>query len=59
MLQGVKGERYILHAIKGKGADRIGHTLRRNVTEVKIEGTRRRERRSKQLQDGLKEKIRC
>ena len=61
MLQRVTRERAILHAIKGKGVNWIGHTLRRNcllkhVTEGKIEATRRRERRRKQLLDGLKEK---
>jgi hypothetical protein len=42
-----------------KGANWIGHILRRNcllkhVTEGKIEGRRRRERRRKQLLDYLK-----
>jgi hypothetical protein len=57
------GEGGILHAIKRRGANWIGHTLRRtcllkHITEWKIEETRRRERRRKQLLDDLKER-RC
>jgi hypothetical protein len=64
VLQGVKGERGILQAIKRRGTTRIGHILCRkcllkHVTEGKIEGTRRRERRRKQLLDDLKETRRC
>jgi hypothetical protein len=56
-------ERKILHTIKREKANWIGHILRRNflkhVSEGKIEGrievTRRRERRGKQLLDDIKE----
>jgi hypothetical protein len=64
VLQRVKEERNIVHTIKRRKANWIGHTLRRNcllkhVTEGKIEGriemTGRRGRRRKQLLDYLKE----
>jgi hypothetical protein len=43
VLHRVKEERYIVHAVKGRKANWIGHILRRNcllnhVTEGKIEG---------------------
>jgi hypothetical protein len=59
--------RNILHTIKRRKANWIGHILRRNcllkhVIEGKLEGriemTRRRGRRRKQLLDDLKEKRR-
>jgi hypothetical protein len=61
----VKEERNILHTVKRRKANWIGHILRRNcllkhVSEGKIEGmievTGRRGRRRKQLLDGFKEK---
>jgi hypothetical protein len=60
VLQRVKEERNILHTIRRKKAKWIGHILRRNfllshIIEGKIRGTRRRERRRKQLLDDLKE----
>jgi hypothetical protein len=64
VLQGVKEERNIVHTIKRRKANWIGHILRRNwllkhVTEGKLEGrTGRRGRRRKQLLDDLKEKRR-
>jgi replicative superfamily II helicase len=67
VLQRVKEERNILHTIKRRKANWIGHILRRNcllkhVIEVKLEGRievkGRRGRRRKQLLDDLKkEKI--
>jgi hypothetical protein len=62
-----KAERNILHTIKRRKANWIGHILRRNcllkhVIEGKLEGTiemmGRRGRRCKQLLDDLKEKRR-
>jgi hypothetical protein len=62
-----KEERNILHAVKRRKANWIGHILRRNcllkqVIEGKIEGmmevTGRRGRRRKQLLDDFKEKRR-
>jgi hypothetical protein len=62
----VKEERNIVHTIKRRKANWIGHILRRNrllkhVIEGKLEGriemTGRRGRRRKQLLDDLKEKI--
>jgi hypothetical protein len=59
-----KEERNILHALKRKKANWIGHILRRNCLlkhviekkiEERVEVTGRRRRRRKQLQDGLKE----
>jgi hypothetical protein len=67
VLQRVKEERTILHTIKRRKGSWIGHILRRNfllkhVIEGKLEGrieiTRRRGRRRKQLLDDLKEKRR-
>ena len=64
VLQGVKEERNILHTIKRRKDDWIGHILRRNcvvkhVIEGKIDGrinvTGRRGRRRKLLLDELKE----
>jgi hypothetical protein len=61
---GVKDERNMLHIMKRRKANRIGHILRRNcllkqVTEGKIEGrmeaTGGRGRGRKQLLDVLKE----
>jgi hypothetical protein len=59
LLHRVKEERNILHTIRRK-ASWTGHILRRNcllkhINEGKITGTRRRERRRKQLLDDLKE----
>jgi len=59
----VKEEGNVLHTIKRK-ANWIGHILRRNcflkhVNEGKIEGTRRRGSRHKQLLDDLKENRIC
>ena len=56
----VKAERNILHTIKGRKTDWIGHILRRNcvlehVIEGKIKGTGRRGRRLKQILDELRE----
>jgi hypothetical protein len=60
VLQKVKEERNILHTIKRRKANWLGHILRRNclkhVTQRKIEGTGRRGRRRKQLLDDLMEK---
>jgi hypothetical protein len=67
VLHRVKEERNILHTIKIRKANWIGHILRRNcllkhVIEGKLEGkieiTGRRGRRRKQLLDDLKEKKR-
>jgi hypothetical protein len=67
VLHRVKEERNIVHTIKTRKANRIGHILRRNclmkhVIEGKLEGwiemTGRRGRRRKQLLDDLKEKKR-
>jgi replicative superfamily II helicase len=67
ILHRVKEERNILHTIKRRKANWIGHILRRNcllkhVIEGKLEGriemTGRRGRRRKQLLDDLKEKRR-
>jgi hypothetical protein len=67
VLHRVKGERNIIHTIKRRKANWIGHILRRNcllkhVIEGKLEGrtevTGRRGRRRKQMLDGLKEKRR-
>jgi hypothetical protein len=60
VLHKVKEERNILHTIRRRKANWIGHTLRRNcllshITEGKISRTRRRGRRCKQLLDVLKE----
>jgi hypothetical protein len=67
VLHRVKEERTILHKIIRRKANWIGHILRRNCLlkhvikgklEVRIEMTRRRGRRHKQLLDDLKEKRR-
>jgi hypothetical protein len=67
ILHRVKEERNILHTIKRRKTDWIGHILRRNcllkhVIEGKLEGriemTGRRGRRRQQLMDDLKEKRR-
>jgi hypothetical protein len=60
VLHRVKEERNILHTIRRRKANWIGHILRRNcllshIIEGKIIGTRRRGRRCKQLLDDLKE----
>jgi hypothetical protein len=61
----VKEQRNMLHKIRKRKANWIGHILRRNcllqrVNEGKIQGgievTRRRERRRRKLLDDLKEK---
>jgi hypothetical protein len=67
VLHRVKEERNIVHTIKRRKANWIGHVLRRNcllkhVIEGKLEGrvemTGRRGRRCKQLLDDVKEKRR-
>jgi hypothetical protein len=67
VLHRVKEEKNILHTIKRRNANWIGHILRRNcllkhVIEGKLEGriemTERRRRRRKQLLDNLKAKRR-
>jgi hypothetical protein len=67
VLHSVKGERNILHAIKRRKANWIGHMLRRNcllkhVVEEQLEGrlemTGRQGRRRKQLLDDVREKRR-
>jgi hypothetical protein len=67
VLHRVKEERNILHTIKRRKANWIGHILRRNCLlkhviegklEERIEMTGRRGRRRKQLLDDLKEKRR-
>jgi hypothetical protein len=67
VLHRVKEERNIVHTIKRRKANWIGHILRRNcllkqVIKGKLEGriemTGRRGRRCKQLLDDLKEKRR-
>jgi hypothetical protein len=60
VLHRVKEERNILHTIRRRKANWIGHLLRRNCLlshniEGKIRGTRRRGRRRKQLLGDLKE----
>jgi hypothetical protein len=55
----VKEERNILHTIRRRKANWIGHIFRRNcllshIIEGKIIGTRRRGRRHKQLLDDMK-----
>jgi hypothetical protein len=57
----VKEERNIVRTIKRGKANWIGHSLRRicflkHITEGKIEGMGRRERRRKQLQYEVKER---
>jgi hypothetical protein len=64
VLHRVQEERNILHTIRRRKANSIGHILRRNcllnhIIEGKIRGTRRRGRRRKQLLDELKEARRC
>jgi hypothetical protein len=61
VLQRVTEEMYTIHTVKERKANCIGHILRRNcllkqVIEGKVEVTRRRRRRSKQVRDDLKEK---
>jgi hypothetical protein len=60
VLHRIKEKRNILHAIKERKANYIGHSLRRNrlikhIIEGKIEGTGRRGRGRKQLLDDHKE----
>jgi hypothetical protein len=60
VLHRVKEERNILHTIRQRKANWIGHILRRNcllihIIEGKIRGTRRRGRRRKKPLDDLKE----
>ena len=66
ILRGVNEERNILHGIKRRKDNWIGHIWRRNCLlkhdikgkiEGRIEVTRRRERRHKHLVDDIKEKI--
>jgi hypothetical protein len=59
VLHRVKEERNILHTIRRRKANWIGHILRRNcllshIIGGKITGTRRRGKRRKQLLDDLK-----
>ena len=63
VLHRVKEERNIVHTVKRRKANWIGHILRRNCllkqvilgkTEEETEVTGRQERRRKQLQDNLK-----
>jgi hypothetical protein len=59
-VHGVKEERNILHTIRRRKANWIGHLLRRNcllshIVEGKIIGTRGRGRRRKHMLDDLKE----
>jgi hypothetical protein len=64
VLHRVKEERNIIHTVKGRKVEWIGHILRRNwhlklVIEGKLEGgieVRRRGRRRKRLLDDLKER---
>ena len=61
VLRGVKEGRSIVRTIKRRIANWIGHFLRRNrplkcVTQGKVEETRRRGRRCKQLPDDVQEK---
>jgi hypothetical protein len=61
ILHRVTKERSVLHEIKRREANWIGHILRRNcllkhVMKGKVEGTRRRGRRCKKLVEGLREK---
>jgi hypothetical protein len=63
VLHNIKKESNILRTVRRRKANRIGHVFRRNsllkrVIEGKVEGTRRRGRRRKQLLDDLKEKRR-
>jgi hypothetical protein len=60
----VKEVRNVLHTIRRREANWIGHILRGNcllkhITEGKIIGIRRRGRRRNQLLDDLKEARRC
>ena len=64
VLLGVKVERYILHSIKRRNVNWIGHNLRRNgllkhLIEEKVEGTGSEGRRCKQLLKDREEKRRC
>jgi hypothetical protein len=63
VLHRVNEKRNILHTVQRRKANWIGHILRRicflkHVIEGKLEGTRRRGRRRKQLLGDLKEKTR-
>jgi hypothetical protein len=60
VLHRVKEERNILHTVRRRKANWIGHILSRNcllshIIEGKIIGTRRRGRRCKQLLEDFKE----
>jgi hypothetical protein len=63
VLHRVKEERNVLHAVKWRKANWIGHILRllKYIIERKLEGgvavTERKGRRRKQLLDGLKDRI--
>jgi len=64
VLRGVKAERNILHSIKRRYFDWIGHNLRRNCIlkhniEGKIEGMESEGRRCKELLNDLEEKRGC
>jgi hypothetical protein len=68
VLRRFKEERYILHAIKRREDNLMGHLLRRNCPlkrviegniEVRIEMKGRRGRRRQQLLDDIKETNRC
>jgi hypothetical protein len=61
VLHRAKEERNIQHTLKRRNVNWIGHILRRNyllkhVIVGKIEGTRRRGRRHKQLLDDLRKR---
>jgi hypothetical protein len=61
VLHRVKEEGNVVHTVKGRKANWIGHILRRNcllkhVIEEKIQGITKRGRKRKQLLDDLKEK---
>jgi hypothetical protein len=68
VLYRVKGDRNILHTVKRRKANWIGHILRRKCplkhviegnAEEKIEGMKRGRIRGKQLPDDVSETIRC
>jgi hypothetical protein len=64
VLHRVKEERNILHTMKRRKANWIGHILRSNcllkhVIQGKIQEKRRRGKRCKQLLNDLMEKRRC
>jgi ribosomal 50S subunit-associated protein YjgA (DUF615 family) len=61
VLHGVREERNIIHTVRRRKGNFIGHIMRRNcllkhVIEEDIEATVRQGRRRKQLLDGLRER---